>query len=133
MNSRAIDLCKIFYRAHEKASHTEMHELVRTELVGKQQPSWPRWKPSIFMPRWASRITLEIVNVRIEKLRAISEPDAISEGFSSEDDFHDYWFEINPVSDFCVQGDAEDDPWVWVIEFKVHRCNIDALLKERAA
>jgi len=92
-----------------------------------------KWKPSIHMPRAASRITLEITGVRVEKLRDISERDAIAEGFKREDDFHDYWFEINPVSDQCVQGDAEDDPWVWVIEFKVHQQNVDEFLKARAA
>lgn len=95
---------------------------------------WDSRKRSLrYMPRWASRLTLEITRVRVEKLRQISETDAISEGFISEDDFHDYWFELNPVSDQCVQGDAEDDPWVWVIEFRVHQKNIDNFLKARAA
>lgn len=78
------------------------------------------WIPSIHMPRRASRITLEIVSVRVERLQDISEADAKAEGVDpyAPDDgryaegYHELWESING------QGSWELNPWVWVIEFK---------------
>ena len=80
-------------------------------------------RPSIFMPRWASRITLEIVSVRVERVQAISRGDATCEGcpFPNMADgsnpkwwFRDLWDSINAGGGFCWNA----NPWVWVIEFK---------------
>ena len=88
---------------------------------GSWLPYGGKWKPSIFMPRWASRITLEVESVRVERLQAISEADAIAEGikpFPSSPSkipvmqYQDLWESINGP------GSWQANPWVWVITFK---------------
>ena len=100
---------------------------------GPETPCPTRWRPSIHMPRWASRITLEIVNVRVERLQEISPNDVVAEGVdggfgelaqqaeyklffraSLRDKFSKLWDSIN-----APRGYGWDvNPWVWVIEFK---------------
>lgn len=83
-----------------------------------------KWVPSIHMPRWASRLTLEITCVRVERLRDLSEDDAKSEGITPPSggvlpgweyriNFRDLWMSIYGSENW------EANPWVWVIEFKV--------------
>jgi hypothetical protein len=87
---------------------------------GKDFRAVMRWKPSIHMPRWASRITLEIVNVRVERLNDISEEDCLKEGVTYwphekeriKERFSHLWQSI------YGQGSWGQNPWVWVIEFK---------------
>ena len=98
---------------------------------------WGRYRHARFMPRWASRITLEVTDVRVERLRDIShkETDAQAEGVDySEreppfpcwragpgfdyqptacDAFRDLWDSINGKT-----YPWKDNPWVWVVEFK---------------
>jgi hypothetical protein len=80
-----------------------------------------RWKPSIHMPRWASRITLEITSVRVERLQEITEEDALAEGVDSggftgphpaRAAFVHLWSEINGAESWHA------NPWVWVVAFK---------------
>ncbi|HBQ8756660.1 TPA: morphogenetic protein [Klebsiella quasipneumoniae] len=80
-----------------------------------------RWRPSIHMPRWASRILLEITDVRVERLKSISDGDAIREGCSTADMksgdcvadvFARLWASIYGSDSWNA------NPWVWVIEFK---------------
>jgi hypothetical protein len=73
------------------------------------------WKPSIHMPRWASRIMLEITAVRVERLQDISEADAIAEGGTKH--FNIDWF--GPLwASIYGEESWNANPWVWVIEFR---------------
>ena len=92
-----------------------------------------KWRPSIFMPRWASRILLEITAIRVERLNAISEADARAEGIAdggclncgesepcgcanpqpdARDGFAWLWQSINGPSSWHA------NPWAWVLEFR---------------
>lgn len=89
------------------------------------------WRPSIHMPRWASRILLEITDVRVERLNSISQEDAQAEGleltgwrptYSDPDSGGEV---MTPYDNFAelwssIYGDEswQANPWVWVIEFK---------------
>ncbi len=91
-----------------------------------------RWRPSIHMPRWASRILLEITAVRVERLQDISEEQALAEGVHGEPCDH----ARQACSDIGCWGDTakgafgflweqlngagawQANPWVWVVEFK---------------
>ena len=79
------------------------------------------WVPSIHMPRWASRILLEITNVRVERLNDISEEDAKAEGAPTEccviGDKHFLGFRSLWKSIYGYEN-WQANPWVWVIEFK---------------
>ncbi|MDQ7101478.1 hypothetical protein [Serratia sp. MF2] len=83
------------------------------------------WRPSIHMPRWASRITLEITAVRVERLNDISHDDAKAEGccYGRGGGVPD--FAVTPADHFptlwaSIYGEESwrANPWVWVIEFR---------------
>jgi hypothetical protein len=98
--------------------------------VGTGDPG-VKWRRSIFMPRWASRITLEITAVRVERLQDISEADARAEGVTL---YNGKWWDGSyivggkwdtPVQAFCAlfessngPGSWDTNPWVWVVEFR---------------
>lgn len=105
-----------------------------------------RWRPSIHMPRWASRLTLIVTGVKVERLKDISEADAITEGIERVGDiagepgwkhypngsaaggwldpresFRTLWQSINGPESW------EANPWVVAVSFTVHRRNIDQM------
>ena len=107
-----------------------------SEVIYKADPlpNWEgeetdiRWRPSIHMPRWASRIQLEITSVRVERLQDISEEQAKAEGATCElaeidsvrlgaastyrAGFQRLWQSINGP------GSWNANPWVWAVEFR---------------
>lgn len=103
-----------------------------------------KWRPSIHMPRWASRLTLHITDVRVERLQDISEEDAKAEGVESPaypaagggwiayddgkwaDGFAALWESIHGP------GSWGANPWLWAISFRVIKQNIDQVLLEAA-
>lgn len=81
------------------------------------------WRPSIHMPRWASRIALEVLSARIERLNDISEADAKAEGVflasASEAQGNTHRTEFAGLWESIYGPGAWDaNPWVWVIEFR---------------
>lgn len=86
-----------------------------------------KWRSPLFLPRWASRLTLAVVSVRVERLQAITEEDAIAEGvlpapfcksgrppgLEHVEAYEDVWTAINGK-----RAPWSSNPWVWRIEFR---------------
>jgi len=118
----------------------------------------PQWRPSIHMPRRASRLTLEVTGVKVERLQDISEADAMAEGvcqFCEDSDRPGSWTGLSPDDRAGMvramygsparayqhlweiingAGSWDANPWVVAVSFRVHQQNVDAYLaREREA
>jgi len=74
------DVVEVRYQASERGCYTDFVEQVPVAAATGAKVTWPKYRPSIHRPRWASRLTLIIEAVRAEPLQAISEADAVAEG-----------------------------------------------------
>lgn len=124
----------------EYSDGTQQHRSVDGEKPRQtRERGGMKWRPSIHMPRWASRLVLEVVAVRVERLLAISVDDCFAEGIDlkrcpdchlcayglpewGHDDLQKsppeaYWHLWDMLNERRGYGRAKD-PWVWVVEFK---------------
>ena len=126
--------CKYIYRSD--------YESFPKNEIGKSYPDIDKWRPSIFMPREACRILLEVTDVRVERLQDITEEDAKAEGITDIEFYPDEGFPLSighmagqddgktslhttRVKAYAAlwesingEGSWEKNPWVWVISFE---------------
>lgn len=121
MQPKLIPESRIFYKADDTYA-----------------PSNTRWRPGIHMPRWASRITLHVTDVRVQRLQEISEEDARAEGAllpwtgspgttcddtrSARSEFEALWNSLNGPRGFGWDA----NPWVIAVTFRPIIANIDS-------
>jgi hypothetical protein len=129
------DGCEYHLIPHYRATEPEPHIVSEYQDTDDDRT---RWRPSIHMPRWASRLTLNVTEVRVERLQDISEEDALAEGTleatevpyigsmtcdQASDAFRLLWEHIHGP------GSWDANPWVCAVSFSVEKRNIDAPLR----
>jgi hypothetical protein len=135
-NAPARHYAGVKYRADDGRAEFTISQSLYRDLDSKESCGW---RPSIHMPRWASRITLEVTGVRVERLQDISEQDAESEGVESLRNEGECWKNYVESTASCDAliclgaresfrtlwdslaapgADWQANPWVWVVDFK---------------
>ena len=127
---------EILYKAENYKSkgdryfkHTDWNSYLNKRLGtgGVALAGWDKWHPSIFMPKWASRITLEITEIRVERIQEITAEDAIAEGIPPFAPDGEIKSSTIPRKHFAVLWDSlnakrgygwETNCWVWCLTFK---------------
>ena len=132
--------CLLTYKAtYPSDLYAKRPELENVPPLASLKDRGYLWKSPMFMPRWASRILLEITDIRVERLNDISEADCEKEGFrfyplsricfkpcstkhpsghgsnNYKSIFGEYWDTLNAKKGYQWSS----NPWVWVVEFKV--------------
>lgn len=119
------------WRVHKDADHLPPRDLpqaltVRFEADGAPDRECGKYRPPMFMPRWACRLVLEVASVRVERLHEITEADCIAEGCpgghgaipgygyhaTPQEHYRWLWEQINGEGSWAL------NPWVWVVEFR---------------
>ena len=149
--------CQETWKHHSIYAHLKPRDLPRSNVFfradDRYAPSNTPWRPSIHMPRWASRLTLELTDVRAQRVQEISADDCEAEGVQWRGGdmgiyrqrradnavaarryqtgmrklFRELWDSLNARRG---HGWNEND-WVWCLSFRAHRQNVDALIEER--
>lgn len=146
------------WKPHSTFDHMKPREMPPTAKVfyladGGYSPPGSRGRPGIHMPRFVSRLTLTVTDVRVERVQDISEADAKAEGikrvfiqvpcgnrvldqrmfgvergdpqadFTARSRFSSLWDSLNAKRGYAW----EDNPWIVAVSFDVHTCNIDQM------
>lgn len=86
------------------------------------------FNPSIHMPRYASRLTLRVIDVRCERLQQVDKQQAQKEGVHPTGCTKGFWVKSYQMLWDSIYSNWDENPWVWVIEFEVIKSNIDKVV-----